>query len=76
MKVKVMAFARYGELLGFIEAELPLPEPPTMDELLKHPFLAKLPPNALLAVNQRYVCRDEILCSGDEIALMPPVSGG
>ena len=74
--LKVLAFARYGELLRFSEIELPMPDPPTMGALLKHPALAELPPEALLAINQMFVGRDELLRPGDEIALMPPVSGG
>ena len=30
----------------------------------------------LFAVNQEYVERDTVLAAGDEVALIPPVSGG
>jgi len=30
----------------------------------------------LVAVNQEYVSRDAALSAGDEVALIPPVSGG
>jgi molybdopterin converting factor small subunit len=76
VKVKVLAFARYSELLGFTKTELPLPSPPSLGELLKHPGLAALPSDALLAVNQTFVDRCEILHAEDEVALLPPVSGG
>jgi molybdopterin synthase catalytic subunit len=77
VKVKVLAFARYRELLGFAETELPLPDPPpTLSELLKHPIFAVLPENALFAINQKFVNGSESLRPGDEIAIMPPVSGG
>jgi len=77
VKVKVMAFARYRELLGFTETELPLPDPPpTLGELLKRPIFAALPDNALFAINQQFVKGSELLRPGDEIAIMPPVSGG
>lgn len=76
MTIKVIAYARYGELLGFTESELPLPDPPILRELLKHSSFAKLPPDVLLAVNQGFVTKDEMLYSGDEVAVMPPVSGG
>jgi len=76
VSVKVLAFARYREILGFEGLELPLPEPPTLEKLLVHPRLAKLPQEALFAVNQAFAMRDTALADGDEVALMPPVSGG
>ena len=38
--------------------------------------LAPLPAEALLAVNQSFADRATPLRDGDEVALMPPVSGG
>jgi len=76
VKVKALAFARYCELLGYSEVEISLPESSTLRELLQHALFVKLPSDALLAVNHRFVSRDEILCHGDEVAVMPPVSGG
>lgn len=72
----LLAFARYRTLLGFERLELPLPTPATLDGLLADPCFANLPKDALLAVNQGFARRDTALKDGDEIALMPPVSGG
>lgn len=72
----VLAFARYRTLLGFERRNCPLPEPPTLTGLLADPAFAALPPDALLAVNQAFAKRDATLRDGDEVALMPPVSGG
>lgn len=74
--IRLRAFARYRELLGFECLERPLPSPPTLAALLEDPRLAVLPANALLAVNQTFAPRNALLCEGDEVALMPPVSGG
>jgi molybdopterin converting factor small subunit len=74
--IQVLAFARYRDRLGFQRLDLPLPEPPTLGALLGHPRLAELPPEALLAVNQAFADRACPLQEGDEVALMPPVSGG
>jgi molybdopterin converting factor small subunit len=74
--VHLRAFARYRDLLGFESLELPLPEPPSLARLLEDPRLSLLPPNALLAVNQAFAKPDAPLAEGDEVALMPPVSGG
>jgi molybdopterin converting factor small subunit len=74
--ITLRAFARYRERLGFDRLELELPEPATLAALLAHPRLTGLPPDALFAVNQAFAGRDARLCDGDEVALMPPVSGG
>jgi molybdopterin converting factor small subunit len=74
--VIVQAFARYRELLGFQRLDVPLPEPPTLVTLLADPRFQALPPEALLAVNQAFAERSTMLKEGDEVALMPPVSGG
>ncbi|HZU53883.1 MAG TPA: MoaD/ThiS family protein [Holophagaceae bacterium] len=70
----VLAFARYRQLLGFDRLELP--PAPTLDALLSDARFAKLPKDALLAVNQEFADRAAALKDGDEVALMPPVSGG
>ena len=72
----VLAFARYRALLGFDSLELPVPQPPTLAALLADPRFSKLPKDALLAVNQGFAPRETPLHDGDEVALMPPVSGG
>ncbi|MCX6546810.1 MAG: MoaD/ThiS family protein [Acidobacteria bacterium] len=72
--ITVKCFARYRPLLGFDEVSLPLV--PTLGALLADPRFAALPPDALLAVNQTFADRTAPLADGDEVALMPPVSGG
>ncbi|MBK8793104.1 MAG: MoaD/ThiS family protein [Holophaga sp.] len=76
MSLRVRAFARYRELLGFEVAEWTLPEPAILATLLADPRLHALPKEALLAVNQRFASHETPLADGDEVALMPPVSGG
>ena len=72
--ITVKCFARYQALLGF--AELRLPVVPTLGALLTDPRLASLPKDALLAVNYTFADPATPLADGDEVALMPPVSGG
>ncbi len=72
----VLAFARYRSLLGFERLELPLPEPATLAGLLAQERFEALPKEALLAVNQAFAPPSSPLREGDEVALMPPVSGG
>ena len=76
MVITVLAFARYRTLLGYERVEIPLGAMATLDALLADTRFAALPKDALLAVNQTFVKRDAQLKDGDEVALMPPVSGG
>ena len=72
--ITVKCFARYRALLGF--SDLQLPVAPTLGELLADPRFQALPKEALLAVSQAFAARTAPLQDGDEVALMPPVSGG
>ena len=72
--ITVKCFARYRPLLGLDEVTLPLAA--TLGDLLADPRFEALPPDALLAVNQTFADRSTPLADGDEVALMPPVSGG
>ena len=72
--ITVLAFARYRDLLGFQRLELTAS--PTLGELLADARFAGLPKDALLAVNQAFADRGAALQDGDEVALLPPVSGG
>jgi molybdopterin converting factor small subunit len=72
--LRVLAFARYRALLGFEALDLPVA--PTVGDLLKDPRFERLPKDALLAVNQTFAEAGTPLKSGDEVALLPPVSGG
>lgn len=72
--ITILAFARYRQILGFDRVELP--PTPTLGVLLSDARFAKLPKDALLAVNQEFAGRTTLLKDGDEVALMPPVSGG
>ena len=70
----VKCFARYRALLGF--SDLQVPVVPTLGDLLADPRFQSLPEDALLAVNLAFANRTTPLKDGDEVALMPPVSGG
>lgn len=72
--IMVKCFARYRALLGFSELEVKAVS--NLGELLSAPRFAALPKDALFAVNQSFVDRAAPLADGDEVALMPPVSGG
>jgi len=80
LAVPVRLFARYAELLGAERVTIEVPAPATVAVLLErlraaYPAAA-LPARPLVAVNLRQVSLDAVLAPGDEVALLPPLSGG
>lgn len=84
MKVKCLFFAESKYLIGISEKEFIIKEENItleqfIEEVLKKefPILNKILSNCLFAINQEYYYRKSInLKEGDEIALIPPISGG
>ncbi len=85
VSVQVLLFAAARELAGTGREQLALPGRPAAPSALLDAVVAQLPAlrplrsTLLLALNMNYV-RDEdgpvTLRAGDELALIPPVSGG
>lgn len=81
MRIRILFFAAYRELLGTGEHHLDLPEPSTVSDLLQElwalgePY-ASLPAAPVTAVNRQFASPDTPLKDGDEVALVPPVAGG
>ena len=80
MTVTVLLFASYADALGTPQLVLGLPEGATVDDVLQRvrglPGADRLPPGPLVAVNERYAKREQVLAGGDEVAIIPPVAGG
>ena len=76
MRVAIRLFAGLRELAGKRAAEIDLPDGSTAADIWSALDLGTEPPGLLLAVNKQYVPRDTVLVEGDEVALIPPVSGG
>lgn len=83
MKVKVLFFARSRELVGVTETEFELEtgqDSVGLEELLLkwYPNLREIWSTCVLARNQEYLAKGEsvVLNEGDEIAVIPPISGG
>ncbi len=81
MKANVRFFARLAELTGTRETELELGEGLSVAEAFRllcqrFPELADHAESLMYAVNAEYVTADHPLRAGDELALIPPVSGG
>jgi molybdopterin synthase catalytic subunit/molybdopterin converting factor small subunit len=76
VKVRVRLFAALRERAGSGEVELDLPEGAVVGDVYPGLSLGDEPPGLLFAVNRSYTGRERPLAPGDEIAVIPPVSGG
>lgn len=72
----VRLFAGLRERAGVDERELELPPGSRVADVWAALELGDEPPGLLYAANQAYVPRERKLADGDEVALIPPVSGG
>ena len=81
MRVRTLFFGMLKDIVGRDRDELDLPEGSAVSDILAHydshvPGLKAVLPSVALAVNQQYARPETKLNAGDEIALLPPVSGG
>jgi MoaE-MoaD fusion protein len=76
MHVTVRLFAGLRERAGTPRRELDLREGARVEEIWPSLELGDEPGGLVYAVNRAYVERDRELAEGDEVALIPPVSGG
>ena len=79
--VRVRLFALQRELAGTREVSLDLPEPASIEAawdalVARHPVLAPGRPSVRFARNGVYADATDSLADGDELAMIPPVSGG
>lgn len=72
--IRVRVFAGLRERAGWSERELD--DVATVADVWPALGLGDEPAGLLYAVNQEYAPRDRELADGDEVALIPPVSGG
>ena len=76
MRVAVKLFAGLRERAGFGERSLELAAGARVADVWSALSLGDEPPGLLYAVNRSYAEREVELAEGDEVALIPPVSGG
>ena len=79
MRVTVRLFAAYREAVGRADLDMAAEPGQTVGDLwarlrAEHPELARW--RASAAVNAAWAREDTVLTDGDEIAFLPPVSGG
>ena len=81
MRVNVLFFGLLKDLVGRSEDTLELPDGARLGTVFHHyasqfPRLGEMAESIALARNQEFTDLDAVLGDGDEVALMPPVSGG
>jgi molybdopterin synthase catalytic subunit len=79
--MKILYFAHVAKTLGRREDVLSFPAPVSADALWERllalrPALAQYRPTIHLARNSEYTGPQDEFADGDEVALIPPVSGG
>lgn len=81
MRVRVLFFGRLKEIVGFAEDNAEMSEGARVEDLFarygrQFPELAQFRPSVAAAINQHYAEWRAALSPGDEVAFLPPVSGG
>ena len=81
VRVKVLFFGRVRELTGLKEEDEEISAGATLADLLdryihRYPQLAGFRASLVASRNQEFAAWDTRMAGGDEIAFLPPVSGG
>jgi molybdopterin converting factor subunit 1 len=76
MRITVRLFAMLRERAGSDALELDLPDGARVSDALAELDHLAGGLSLVMAVNREYAARDQPLAAGDELALIPPVSGG
>jgi molybdopterin converting factor subunit 1 len=81
VRVKVLFFGRLKELAGRSEDVAEISEASTIEQLFalyaaRNAGLAKFRSSLVASRNQEFAAWDTPLRAGDEVAFLPPVSGG
>src|SRR5271167_1767354 len=81
MRVRVLFFGQLKEIVGVSQEDAELSDGARVEDLFERygrrfPKLADFRPSIAASVNQEYAAWRAPLSSGDEVAFLPPVSGG
>ena len=81
VKINVLLFAGLRESAGIGQVSLELPSGSNVSDAvsaaeISTPRAWRAPESLAMALNHEYVDGDQLLSDGDELALIPPVSGG
>src|SRR5580658_4572180 len=81
MRVRVLFFGRFKEIVGLADDDAQISDGARVEDLFnqygtRHPELLGFRDSAAAAVNQQFAEWGAALAAGDEVAFLPPVSGG
>lgn len=81
MKVHLLFFASYRDIAGESAMDIDLPDASTVSDCAaalkkRYPRFVDVLPKGRVAVNLEIVDESHQLHDGDEVAFMPPMSGG
>lgn len=81
MRVRVLFFGQLKEIVGLAEDDAELSEGSRVEDLFERyrnrfPELAEFRPSVAASINQEYAAWRAPLAPDDEVAFLPPVSGG
>ncbi len=81
IRVRLLLFASYADLVGQESVELVLRAPATVADVVRQaravlPAGDRIPERPLAAVNLLHGKLDSPVSDGDEVALLPPLAGG
>lgn len=81
MTLRIKLFAAMSELAGSSDVEAELPDGATVADLRRElakqiPLARTLLSRSGIAVNHDFAENDQVLQANDEVAVIPPVSGG
>jgi len=81
IKITALLFGQAREAVGAGQLEIEVAPPATVAVafaalVARHPKLAPMERSLLFAINEEYAGREQALNDGDQLAVLPPVSGG
>jgi molybdopterin converting factor subunit 1 len=81
IRVQVLFFGRLKDVTGLSQDSAEIASPATLEQLFalyaaRHSELAKYRASVVASLNQEFAAWETPLHFGDEVAFLPPVSGG
>jgi molybdopterin converting factor subunit 1 len=81
IQVKILFFGRLKEIVSLAEDSAELPDATSIESVFanyvtQYPELAQYRSSLVASCNQEFVAWNTPLHAGDEVAFLPPVSGG
>lgn len=81
MRIRVLLFGQLKDIIGQPEESLDLQPGTSLSDLMAHygkrfPRFKPIAPSIACSVNREYAPASAVLQDGDEVGLLPPVSGG